>query len=46
VADADALCTGTWAIVAQRWPIHEAVLLLDRQPDSGRVHSCVLEPRP
>jgi hypothetical protein len=46
VADADALCTGMWALVAQRWPIREAVLLVDRQPDSGRVHSCVLEPRP
>ncbi|TCK22302.1 hypothetical protein [Pseudonocardia endophytica] len=37
-------CTGVWAAVAARWPLRAPLLLADRQPDSGRVHACVLEP--
>lgn len=44
VADAGALCTGVWAVVAERWPLREPVLLADRQLDSGRFHSCLLVP--
>jgi hypothetical protein len=37
--------TSVWAGLARRWPLAEPLLVADRDPVGGAVHSCLLTPR-